>query len=330
MSKSMKVGIFFSGIGGVILTAMLLSSHPITTLFDLIVSPGGNSFSLGNMLAQMTLLTITGTGIAVAMSAGSFNLGGEGQAYIGSLLPVILLLQHPGIPPALGIPLAALSGMAGGGVMAWISGFLREKIGADELISTYLIAGATIPVIDYLLAVPLRDPESYLLTSHRIAGKFQLHQLLPPSHLTSAVFISIGVMLLWLLFKGFTLRGYELRLTGANPRFAALAGVPTGSLRTAAITASGALCGLAGSLVSLGSYGAAVQGGTAGLGWNGIAVALIARYRPGLILPAALFFAWLTQGFSTAVMDSGVSSEMSLLLQAVVFIVITAGDHKND
>ncbi len=329
MTRPLRIIIFAAGISGVILTAVLLSSHPLTTLFDLLVSPGGSSFSMGNMLAQMSLLTITGTGIAVAMAAGSFNLGGEGQAYLGSLLPVMLLLWIPGIPPALGIPLAILAGIAGGGAMAWISGFLREKIGADELISTYLVAGAAIPVIDYLLAVPLRDPASYLLTSPKIAEGFRLQKLLPPSNLTSAIFIAVGVMLLWLLFKGYTLKGYELQLTGANSRFAALSGIPTGAFRTAAITASGALCGLAGALVSLGSYGAAVQGGTAGLGWNGIAVALIARYKPGLILPAALFFAWLTQGFSTAVMDSGVSSEMSLLLQAVVFIVITAGDNKD-
>ena len=329
MKKYFRPWILLLGIGFVLLTAVSLSRHPLTTLFDLVLSPVRTPFSFGNLLAVTAMLTISGTGIAVAMTSGSFNLGGEGQAYLGSLLPVILLLSLPGLTPAAAVPLAVLTGIAGGGAMAWISGILRQKIGADELISSYLVSGAAIPVIDYLIAVPLRDPDSYLLSTPKIAESFRLARLLPPSQLTSGLFLGFIVSAGWFLFNRFTLRGYELRLTGANPRFASLSGIATSRFKIAGMTASGALCGLAGALTSLGAYGAAVQGGTAGLGWNGIAVALIARYRPALILPAALFFAYLTQGFSSAVMDSGVSAEMSLLLQAVVFIVITAGENRD-
>ena len=315
-----------AGIGLILVTALLVSPRPLVALGDLFIGPIRNGYSFGNLISTAVLLTISGIGIAAAMSSGSFNLGGEGQAYLGALLPVLLILTFPGIPPFLGVPLAIAAGVSGGALMGWVSGFAREKLGADELISSYLAAGAVIPIIDYLIAVPLRDPESYLLSTPKIPGQFRLELLLPPSQLTSALFAGLLLAAAWWFLNRFTLPGYELRLSGANPRFAGFAGIAVSGYRIGSMTASGALCGLAGALVSLGAYGAAVQGGTAGIGWNGIAVALIARYRPAMILPAALFFAYLTQGLSTAVMDSGVSFEMSLLLQAAVFIAITAGD----
>ncbi|WP_319560810.1 ABC transporter permease [Marispirochaeta sp.] len=305
---------------------LLVSPKPAEALKDLLTDPLSSPFSFGNLLATAGVLTLSGAGIAVAMSSGSFNLGGEGQACLGSLLPVLLLLAVPGGHPALMIPLALLSGAFGGGAMGWVSGIMREKLGTDELISSYLAAGAVIPVVDYLIAVPLRDPDSYLLSTPKIAAGFRLTRLLPPSQLSSGVFLALVAALLWWFVSRHTLAGYELRISGTNPRFASLSGIRVSRYRSGGMTVSGALCGLAGALMGLGLYGAAVQGGTSGIGWNGIAVALIARYRPAFILPAALFFAYLTQGLSSAVMASGISQEMSLLLQAVVFIAITAGE----
>ena len=319
-----------AGILVAVSAALILSPRPLTALLDILFGPVHGGFALGNLLATTGILCISGIGIAVAMSAGSFNLGGEGQAYLGSLLPVLLLLRLPGLPAAVGIPLGLAIGAAGGGALGWVSGWARERLGADELISSYLAAGAAIPIIDYLIAVPLRDPESYLLSTPKIAETFRLTRLLPPSQLTSAVFPALLIALGWWVINRFTLTGYELRLSGANPRFATFAGIEAGRYRGGGMSVSGALCGFAGALMSLGIYGAAVQGGTYGIGWNGIAVALIARYRPALILPSALFFAWLTQGLSAAVMDSGLSFEMSMLVQAVLFVAVTAGDGRRE
>lgn len=315
-----------AGISLLFLTMLLISPRPAVALRDTLVGPLLSSFAFGNLLAVASLLTISGIGIAAAMNSGSFNLGGEGQAYLGSLLPVLLILRLPALPPALVIPVALALGVVGGGVIGWISGIAREKLGADELISSYLMSSALIPVIDYLIAVPLRDAESYLLQTPKIPAAYRLGRLLPPSQLTGALFIALLLAAGWWFINKRSLIGYELRLSGANHRFARFAGVAVGRYRSGAMAASGALCALAGGLLSLGAYGAAVQGGSFGIGWNGIAVALIARYRPAMILPAALFFAYLTQGLTSAVMDSGLSTEMSLLLQAAVFIAITAGD----
>ena len=314
------------GIAGIMVTALAVSPDPLIALRDMVIGPVSNRFSAGNLLAMASLLTISGIGISAAMSSGSFNLGGEGQAYLGSLLPVLLILNLPGVPPAVGLPMALAAGTLGGALLGWISGLAREKLMVDELISSYLVAGSVIPFIDYLIAVPLRDPSSYLLSTPRIPDVYRLTRLFPPSTLTSALLFALLLAAGWIYVNRLTLFGYELRLTGANSRFASFAGVNVARYRMAGMSASGALCGFSGALVSLGAYGAAVQGGTAGLGWNAIAVALIARYRPAMLLPAALFFAYLTQGLSSAVMDSGVSFEMSLLLQAAVFVAVTSGE----
>ena len=325
--KAISLGM---GIALLFLTMLLISPRPLTALRDTLFGPLLSNFAFGNLLAAASLLTISGIGIATAMSSGSFNLGGEGQAYLGSLLPVLLILRLPALPPALVIPVALALGLIGGGIIGWISGLAREKLGADELISSYLVSSALIPVIDYLIAVPLRDPDSYLLQTPKIPAAYRLSRLLPPSQLTGALFIALLFAAGWWFVNRRTLIGFELRLTGANHRFARFAGVAVAGYRSGAMAASGALCGLAGGLLSLGAYGAAVQGGSFGIGWNGIAVALSARYRPAMILPAALFFAYLTQGLTSAVMDSGISAEMSLMLQAAVFIAITAGDGERE
>ncbi|WP_319478142.1 ABC transporter permease [Marispirochaeta aestuarii] len=326
MTKNRRILVISGGILLLLGLVLYVSPKPLEALADLCTDPLRTPFAFGNLMATAGILTLSGAGIAVAMSSGSFNLGGEGQAYLGSLLPVLLLLALPGAPPSLMIPLGLAAGAFGGSAMGWLSGIMREKIGTDELISSYLAAGAVIPIIDYLIAVPLRDPDSYLLSTPKIAEGFRLVRLLPPSQLTSGIFLALGAALLWWFLSRYTLMGYELRLSGANPRFASLSGIRVSRYRSGGMSISGALCGLAGALMSLGVYGAAVQGGTGGIGWNGIAVALIARYRPALILPAALFFAYLTQGLSAAVMASGISNEMGLLLQAAVFIAITAGE----
>jgi simple sugar transport system permease protein len=115
-----------------------------------------------------------------------------------------------------------------------------------------------------------------------------------------------------------------LQITGSNSSFARFGGLNTGLYESIPLTVSGALHGLAGSLVLTGTYFAGIQGLTSGLGWNGIAVALIAgRKVPGLI-PAALFFSWISQGAKVAVLQSDLSLELGAIIQGVLFLLISS------
>lgn len=126
------------------------------------------------------------------------------------------------------------------------------------------------------------------------------------------------------LFMSNTRWGYELRLCGSNPHFARYGGINVGFYLILPMVLSGALHGLAGGAAVLGIYHRAVKGFSVGMGWNSIAVALIARRKPLAVVPAALFYAYLDAGARAATLLAGVNYEIIQLIQAVIFYLVTA------
>jgi simple sugar transport system permease protein len=300
------------------------SSTPLDALHAFFPGVISNPLYLGEMLNMVVLLSLTGLAIVIAFAAGSFNLGGEGQAYLGALCAVLCARALPDLPSCLGIPLLLLSGVAGGAALAFLSGVLKAKWRVDELISTFLLSAGVSQVINYLIAGPLSDPDSYLLTTTPLPEAYRLPSVLPPSPLNPGLIFPIIILPLAWYIMNHTRRGYELRMTGHSNSFARYGGLNTGLYETIPLSISGGLHGLAGALVLTGTYFAGIQGLTFGLGWNGMAVALIAsRSVPGLI-PAALFFSWISQGARLAVLRSGLSLELGAIIQGVLFLLITS------
>ncbi len=118
--------------------------------------------------------------------------------------------------------------------------------------------------------------------------------------------------------------GFELKLCGANREFAHCAGIDSGSYTLVPMALSGALHGLAGSLMIFGSYYKVMRGFSSGIGWSAIAVSLIAKNNPLALIPAAAFYAYLDSGAKSVMIGSDVSSEIVAIVQAVIFLLITA------
>ena len=303
------------------LLAVVLTTadDPVATIRTFLLGPWSNRYALGNYLARAALLAITGAGVTVAFRAGVFNLGGEGQVYLAALTTTVVL-NDASIPPVFAVLVAmcASGGIAGG------SGWLRYRTGADELITTFLVSSAIIPIIDYLIVGPLRDRSSNLLATPMIPEYAHLQSILPPSHLAISALWSLLVLLLLWFVMTWTLFGYELRIVGYNRNLARYAGMRVGLYTALPMALSGMLHGLAGSALVVGVHHRTILGFSGGLGWNGIAVALIARTNPLFVLPAALFFAWLEAGARAAVLMNQTTWELGSLIQAVVFLFVTA------
>jgi simple sugar transport system permease protein len=271
------------------------------------------------MISRAGLLMMTGAGVVIAFRAGVFNLGGEGQVYLGAIIATVTALS---IDAATIVPVSAAA--LSGGVLCGVSGLLRRRTGADELITSFLLSATVTPVINYLIVGPLRDERSSLLATPVVPPRNQLTELLPPSSLTIGVVWSLVVVgLLWAVLRG-TLFGYELRIVGYNRRLARYAGIPLGLYTTAPMALSGMLHGLAGAVLALGVHNRSISEFSGGLGWNGIAVALIARNRPLLLVPAAIFFAFLESGARATVLQNRTTWELGAVIQAVVFLFVTA------
>ncbi|MCF7928136.1 MAG: ABC transporter permease [Spirochaetales bacterium] len=308
------------------LVAMLIlgiSGGGAGRLSTFFIGPFSNLFSFGNMLSNAGLLSLTGLGISLAFRSGTFNLGGEGQVYLGALAGYLVCILLPSTAGSGGALLALTAAGGGGLVLAAFSGFARMRWGTDELISSFLLSAAAIPLVDFLITGPLKDSNSYLITTQRVAEGFFLPRLLEPSNLSLE--LPIGILLAaaatFLLFR--TRPGYELRITGLNRDFARYGGVATGLYTVIPMAAGGFFHGMAGGLALLGTHHALIKGFSSGLGWNGIAVALIAGNHPAMVVPAALVFAYLQAASKAAMLHANVGFELNAIIQAAVFFLIT-------
>jgi simple sugar transport system permease protein len=308
----------------VILLILVLSEEPSRAMYFFFVGPFTRAYYIGNMLNQAIPLTFTGLGIAVAFRSSTFNLGGEGQAYSGALVATVILLALPTASGVLGGTAALLGAVLIGAFLAGLSGVFAMRWDTNQLISSFLISSAVILIANYLVTGPLDDPTNSMLTTAPIAEQFRFLRIFRPSKLDlSIVFAWVAAMGTY-VFMQWTHWGYEMRMCGVNREFARYAGINVGKYLVIPMAISGALHGLAGAVTIMGTHYRCLKGVTSGLGWNGIAVALIAKNNPVAVIPAALFFAYLEAGARAAMLHSDMTFELAKIAQAVVFFLVTA------
>jgi simple sugar transport system permease protein len=306
----------------VLLLAFSASFGEALGLFFL--GPFKNLYYFGNMLGASVALVISGLAASLAFSSRNFNLGGEGQVYLGAVATVVVCVSMPDGDPVLVPLLGIAAGMAAGGFLGWLSGVLKRRLAVDELISSFLVSSAVVFLGDFLITGPFQDPSSNFQTTAAIPPGFRFAKLLPPSGLSAGCFVALAAVLAAWFVLSRTRFGFELRLSGRNAEFARYCGVDTGFYASAPMAVSGALNGLAGAALILGTYYKAMKGFSAGIGWSGIAVALIAGNNPIAVLPAALFFAYIDAGAKAVMVGADVTSEIVSVVQSVVFFLVTA------
>lgn len=307
----------------IFLLVFLLSDSPGRTLYFFFIGPFSSVLRFGNMLNAAIPLIFGALGITIVMKAGSLNLGGEGQIYLGAFAATITALALCGLGLTGGI-LAVTAGVFAAGVMAAFSGFCKAKWNVNELITTFLFSSAVIPIVNFLVTGPFLDPETSLQSTKRIAENMRLPLILKPSSLSIGIFFAVAAVIIVWFFLAKTKLGYEFRMMGNNELFAHYGGINTKLNTVLAMAISGGFYGLAGSLAVLGTHHAVIREFSAGLGWNGLAVALIAGFSPVAVIPAALFFAWISAGARIAMQNTGLVFETASIVQAVVFLLATS------
>jgi len=312
----------------IVLTMVLIlfnSENGGKTIRAFFIGPWSSPWFLGNTLDGIALLLTASLGAALAFRGGTFNLGGEGQIYLGGLFAGMVMLSLAALPlPApIILCIAALGAMFLGGLMAGFSGLLKKHFGMNELITSFLLSSALIPLADYLIKGPWRDPAGNLLALPAFPKNLLLGRLLPPSNLSVSFIFALLLVLAGYIFINKTYRGYQFRIAGADPLFARFGGMAGEKAWVPAMTISGALSALAGFFAVAGSYGRCHAGFSGGLGWSAIAVALIAGNKPLAIFPAALVYGWLKSGSDYALLGTGLNLETSTLIQAAVLLFVT-------
>ncbi len=285
---------------------------------------------LTESLRIATPYIFAGLAVALGFRCGLFNIGAEGQYFIGGLASVYVGYSLKGLPWFIHLPLALGAGMAGGGAWAAIAGWLKAKTGAHEVINTIMLNYIAYRLADYLLQVggPMARPGDFRPVSPEIERSAYLPQFFPndPSIRINAGLLlalaAVGIVY-WLLFK--TTVGFEIRAVGANPRAARTAGISVARNFVLAMALSGALAGLAGAHDILGVLHFMPNAFFSGYGFDAIALALLGKSHPLGVLLASLLFGFLRAGAQRMQAPPAfVPIDIISVVQALIIIFIAA------
>jgi general nucleoside transport system permease protein len=269
-----------------------------------------------------TPLIFTGLAHAVAFKTGLFNIGVEGQFIIG-MLTASLLGLIPGLPGPVHIIIIILGGIIGGGIWAGIPGYLKAKLGTNEVVNTIMMNFIAMYTSNYFTMGPFHKPNS--ASTNLIQESAGLTRFLGVNYrLNTGIFIGIIlVVLVYMLFWKTTI-GYEIRAVGLNASAAEYGGISIKKNIILAMAISGAIAGLGGAIHIAGVQHQSMQlFGFPGYGFDGIAVALVAKSNPfGIIFSAILFGALnLSSGM---LMLNGIPKTITYIIQGIVILFIAA------
>ncbi len=280
--------------------------------------------SFTDTLVAMTPFLLLALGIALSFTAGLFNVGGEGQFYMGALAATYVGFKITGLPMIIHLPLTMLAGAVAGALYASIAGVLKAKRGASEVITTIMLNYVAYSLVDYLVNGPLRSGGSAPRTPD-ISPSAAIPAIFgAPDRLHYGFIIAIVMVVVYWFVMWRTTLGFKLRTTGMNADAARYAGINTDNMTITAMALSGLLCGLAGAVEVLSLYRYLPSAFTSGYGFDAIAVALLGQNHPIGIVFSALLFGALQNGSTYMQFAAGVSNYIIAVLQAFIIIFVAA------
>jgi len=263
--------------------------------------------------------------VALGFRTGLFNIGVEGQLFVGAITSVFVGYSITGLPAIIHIPLALLAGALGGAAWGFIPGWLKAKTGGHEVINTIMMNYIAFRLSDWLLNGPMQRPDSFNPVSPTIQDSAKLPKFFgPPIRFHMGFFIALAVawLVYWFLFR--TKWGFELRTVGANPHAARYAGMTIVGSTVLAMSLSGALAGLAGTNEVLGLNHNLAMAFSSGYGFDAIALALLGKSHPLGCVLASLLFGTLRNGATRMQVAAQIPIDIITVLQAFILAFIAA------
>lgn len=279
-------------------------------------------------LVAATPLIFTGLAVAVAFRTSVFNIGVEGQFVLGAFGATVMAIVLQGQPAPVILIASIIAGIATGAIWGFVPGFLKARTGAHEVITTIMLNYVAAQIVlfglrsDFLRAPGSSQPISRVLTTF-----VQMPPIFPDLpgirlHYGFILALLTAVLVSWFLFK--TTKGFELRAAGFNLTAARYAGISAGGSIILAMVISGGLAALGGSMEVLGTVGQMSNDISGGLGFNAIALALLAGNRPSGVVLAALLFGALRTGGGLMQVQTGIPLDLLFFIQALVIMFVAA------
>lgn len=285
----------------------------------------GNIRAISQTLLAATPLMFTAMAFAMAFRSGLFNLGAEGQFYIGAILGAWMGFAIPGLPPILHVMVVVLAGAVGGMIVAFVPAFLKAKLGVHEVIICIMMNYLAKNITNYLVNSdgPLRL-DSVMPATPMVQESAKLPVLIEGTRLTGGFIIAIIIAVMFFIFLWKTRTGYKIRAVGFNPFAAECGGIKSVKYTMMAMLLAGAFAGIGGSVEIIGVHSRFYANFSPGYGFEGVAVGMLGRNHPFGILLSALLFGALKTGAMAMQIQAGTNAELVKVLQALVIFFIAA------
>jgi ABC-type uncharacterized transport system permease subunit len=273
-------------------------------------------------LVAATPFIFAGLAVALGFQSGLFNIGAEGQLFIGAIFATFVGYAFD-LPAIIHLPLAIFAGMLGGAIWGFIPGWLKAKTGGHEVINTIMMNYIAFRLSEFLLRGPMKRPDTFNPVSPFVLDSAKLPRFFGAPirfHLGFFIALFVAWLVWWFLYK--TRWGFDFRSVGANPNASRYAGMSIVVTIVAVMSISGALAGLAGTNEVLGlNYNLALAF-SSGYGFDAIAIALLGRSHPLGVVLASIMFGVLRNGATKMQLSAGIPIDIISVLQAMILLFI--------
>lgn len=302
---------------------LLCGANPLDAVPLFLRGIFGTQAGFAEIFVKACPLVFTGIGCAVAFQTGFFNIGAEGQFYLGAIAGTITVLYLP-VPGTLRIIFAFVFGFLAGGVWALIAAVLKSKWNISEIIVTIMLNYIAINFVGYAVRSFLQDPDGNVPQSARIESAAQLKPIIEGTRFHEGIVLAVVcTILIWFLLNR-TTYGFELKAVGLNQRAALVNGLPTVRTIVSSAFLSGGLSAMAGVTEVLAIQKKLLEGISSGCGYTAVLIALIASNNPFGVLLTAILYAAAQVGTSSMQRQLGVPNAIVNILIGFVVILILA------
>ncbi|MHA6523122.1 ATP-binding cassette domain-containing protein [Tessaracoccus sp. G1721] len=309
-------------LGAIVILA--IGKNPLTAYSALFLSGWSSPFGIASIIAAFVPLAILAVGTIVSFRAGFFNIGAEGQMFLGAFFGAFAGFTFPDLPAPVLIPLVLLFGTVAGGLWGLLPGALLARWRVDIIVTTLLLTDIAKLLTQYFVSGPFQDPSAGIAGTRHVAPQARLTMFSSTYGLGADLLLALAAAVLIAVIFDRTPWGARVRQLGEMNDFAEYTGVSASRMSMQVMMVSGAVAGFTGALFVLGPNGGRfLQQFSPGFGFMAMTVALLARLNPWLALPAALFYATMLGG-STGLQTAGVPFPLVGILQGLIIIMITA------
>ncbi|MEN6636246.1 MAG: ABC transporter permease [Clostridiaceae bacterium] len=283
----------------------------------------GSFSSFAEIFVKACPLILTSLGCAIAFRTGFFNIGAEGQFYVGAMATTIVALYLPGVPGFIRIALALVAGFLCGGLWALLAAFFKARFNISEIIVTIMLNYIAINFLGYAVRSFLMDPAGNVPQSAKIAVEAQLPNLIDTTRFHAGIVIAVFcVLVVWFLIEKTTV-GFELKAVGLNQRAAVCNGISVMKNIVLSAFLSGGLAALAGGIEVLAIQKKLMESISANCGYTAVLIALIAGNNPLAVLAVAILYAAMQIGANSMQRQLGVPSAIvNIIIGAIVLLIL--------